>query len=632
MDNQPERIDRFEEHEPARSAGDQSTPELGLHAELDRIVDGPAKKAAPPTEDASALGPPRHATMTIVAQDPTVTSAGYRVITSAVRVPADRLEPPLRSHRFTVVSYDPAAGGLGRPFDLINDGRYVDRFAKITKSDILASHDFHAQNVYAIAARTLAAFEAALGRRVPWSFGRHQLFLIPHAFEDANAHYSPDKQGILFGFLPASSTKSGQPLYTCLSHDIVAHETTHALLAGLRPEFMRPSLPDQRGFHEAFADIVALLSVFAVPAVVEHALGETHGGDHITAAQVSAAALRETVLFQLAEEVGEEVLGERRPLRHSVALRPGTWWHDDETYLEDHNRGEILVAAVARTMLRMWSQRLREITTAEGVSRRRAAEEGSKAAEHLLRMCIRAIDYTPPTEFEFADFLDAVITSDEQMAPDDNKEHDYRGSLRSAFAEYGITPPEQRIIPISSLKRKPRYERFNFASLRSDPDEVFRFIWENDELLEISLDFDTVVESVRPSTRVGPDGFVVNETVVTYLQRLDARAGELRDLSRQKKYRHSSAPRLFSIPAGVDPAAEVQIFGGGAIIFDQFGRPKFHQHKPLLDWKRQAARLRHFVRKGRADSKNRFGFTSHADLEEPFAAFHRPDVWSSERW
>ena len=126
---------------------------------------------------------------------------------------------------------------------------------------LLADPRFHAQNAYAIAMRTLAIFERALGRRVEWGFRGQQLHIAPHAFASANAFYSEDDQALMFGYFTG---KSGSTVFTSLSHDIVAHETTHALLDGMRDAFTDASLPDQAGFHEGFADVVALLSVFSL--------------------------------------------------------------------------------------------------------------------------------------------------------------------------------------------------------------------------------------------------------------------------------------------------------------------------------------------------------------------------------
>ena len=51
-----------------------------------------------------------------------------------------------------------------------------------------------------------------------------------------------------------------------------------------------------------------------------------------------------------------------------------------------------------------------------------------------------------------------------------------------------------------------------FESMRSDKDEVFRFVWENRKALELRKGAYTQVLSVRPCTRVGTDGFTLRET------------------------------------------------------------------------------------------------------------------------
>ena len=65
---------------------------------------------------------------------------------------------------------------------------------------LLTDPRFHAQNVYAIIMRTLAHFERALGRRLTWSFGGHQLKVAPHAFAEPNAFYSRAAEGLFFGY------------------------------------------------------------------------------------------------------------------------------------------------------------------------------------------------------------------------------------------------------------------------------------------------------------------------------------------------------------------------------------------------------------------------------------------------
>jgi hypothetical protein len=180
-------------------------------------------------------------------------------------LPRETLAPGPCGYRVAVIDYDSSTDTLYAPLDLGPDG---DPFEDASDDELLGNPKFHQQNVYAIAMCTLARFEFALGRRAAWSIRGHQIKIAPHAFCDPNAFYSESDEALMFGYFPSGN---GAPVYSCLSHDVVVHETTHALVDGLRTRYTDASSPDQAAFHEGFADIVALLSVFAQENVM-HAL------------------------------------------------------------------------------------------------------------------------------------------------------------------------------------------------------------------------------------------------------------------------------------------------------------------------------------------------------------------------
>jgi hypothetical protein len=502
--------------------------------------------------------------LTIIAQDPSVRSP-RGILRALVDIPEEPLAPGPLGYRAQVVDYDASTSTLYRPFDL---GR-KDRFATAADRTLIADPRFHAQNVYAIVMRTLARFEFALGRRVAWSFRAHQLKIAPHAFTGANAFYSKRDRALLFGYFTGAK---GDPVFTCLSHDVVAHETTHALLDGLRERYRGPSSPDQAAFHEGFADVVALLSVFSLKNVVGALVPHKRG-------KPTAAALRKSALLGLAQQVGSEVSGVRNGvLRRSAALKPSRDYIKQPEYAEPHMRGELLVAAMMNAFLHVWVTRL------DGrVNRARVVEEGACAAEHLLTMSIRAIDYCPSTDIEFRDFLSALLTADSQLRPDDGKYH-YRRILLKSFQDYGIRPTSKGPKGLwETPEGRLSYAEVHFDSIRHDPDEVFRFLWANRRALGLCGDAYTRVLSVRPCQRTGADGFVLRETVAEYIQRIDLQAGELKRVG-------------IGAPKGMPREQEVTLYGGGVLILDEYGRLKFHVRNKILNSERQTRRLRYLWR------------------------------------
>ena len=359
-----------------------------------------------------------------------------------------------------VVDYDPASRVFYRPVDL-DDPRLLAQDG-IAPSE--SNPQFHQQMVYAVAMTTIRQFERALGRVAFWGDrefrpkrGQYRdqfvrrLRIYPHALRDRNAYYSPAKKALLFGYFPITAkdrdNTPGTLLFTALSHDIIAHEVTHALLDGVHPRFNEPSNPDVHAFHEAFADLVALFQHFSYPAVLESQVQRTRGSLHT-----------ENLLSQLAQQFGLAT-GRGTALRDALGGRDetGEWRparpdpHAFDRVYGAHARGAVLVAAVFRAFLAIYRARSADLfriatqgtgTLPEGDIHpdltRRLAVEAAKCADRTLQMCIRAIDYCPPVDITFGDFLRGVVTADLDYAPED--EEGFRVAFIQSFREWGIHP------------------------------------------------------------------------------------------------------------------------------------------------------------------------------------------------
>jgi len=367
------------------------------------------------------------------------------------------------------VDFDPPSGCFYAPVDLDDP--------KILAQNGLAPSEgnpqFHQQMVYAVAMTTIDRFERALGRKAPWA-DRYELDrdkfvqrlrIYPHALRMANAYYSRNKGSLLFGYFPATEDRTsgqfpGGVVFTCLSHDVVAHETTHALLDGFNQHLMEATNCDILAFHEAFADIVALFQHFTFPEVLAHQIAKTRGD-----------LASENLLGQLATQFGH-ARGMHGALRDAIGRYDPAqkkWIKhvpdptELDTTLQVHARGAILVAAVFDAFLSIYQNRTRDLlrlaSEGSGVLRQgelhpdlvnRLAGEAAKAAGHVLNICIRALDYCPPVDLTFGEYLRALITADMDLMPEDK--HRYRVAFIEAFRRRGIYPRDLRTLSEDSLR------------------------------------------------------------------------------------------------------------------------------------------------------------------------------------
>ncbi len=480
---------------------------------------------------------------------------------------------------------------------------------------------FHLQMIYAVCSLTYAAFQRALGRRIVWACGAPdeetgalRLRVRPFALKDEqNAYYDRDQGCLAFGWFRAKRQPAGHTVprglvFTGLSHDVIVHETTHALLDALRSEFYVPTNPDVLGFHEGFADVIALLQHFSYPDVVQQTIRDARW-----------SLSRATLLTSIAREFGHATAAPGRPsaLRSAVDAMAGTDFDSDalpsaggnglrvyEPGMEEHDMGSVLVSALFEAFLTVFRRRSERYFRIAGIAPdavgqalyqnsellQAVAREASDLAGRFLDVCIRAIDYCPPVDMELGEYLRAVITADADIVSDDK--WGYRDALMRSFRRRRLFPDHVGFMTEDAVRWQPpdvplHIPDLAFRNLRfngdpgqpADPDEmerqahiVGRFVTDPATASALHLvapghplpkgieyAAPPRVQSIRCARRTAPDGNLLFDLVAEVTQSCTARRdGQLFDF-----------------------------YGGCTLVIDPFGRVRYAIHKKLDSVNRQ---------------------------------------------
>ena len=519
-----------------------------------------------------------------------------------------------------IVDYDGANKRYYKPVDL--DDRRILLCGGLSPSQ--ENPYFHQQMVYAVITDTIEHFEEALGRRIHWRRGVREgdleaakrediytLNIYPHAFVGQNAFYSPNAHGILFGYFRAGTgdvgrNLAGQTVFTCLSHDVVVHETTHAIVDGIRAFFTEQTNPDVPAFHEAFADLVALFQHFTYEEALLDTMERTGGKlyqyqlrpdaemtgyddyanatpeqrkDPLLSSQIGAR----NPLIEIAQQFGEAT-GKNRALRSALGTKPNS--DDIHKFMEPHARGSILVAAVFDAYFAIYLKRtadLWRIFRAGGGSANpvdipcplaaRLVDEARRLAQLFFRLCIRALDYSAPVDITFGSYLRAIITADFDLHPED--EIGIREAIMQSFRLRGITPEGAGFFSDSSI-RWPRAPEtlppvvgldfgdpngLSNAQKKDAAAILAAYVTTNSKLLGFSPGVPVLLPSFHPVFRINPDGSLRTDMVVEAVQTVE-------------KYFNSAAPKF----------GKMKFRGGATLIISKpvVGEPGAYKNESLI--------------------------------------------------
>ena len=278
---------------------------------------------------------------------------------------------------------------------------------------------FDAVHTFAVVRQTLTMYQRALGAAgvampLPWqwnsSVDTSPLRVFPHGLPDVmNAFYSRTQGCLKFGdFIPNGASER---VYTCRSFDIVAHETAHAVLDGIKPRWLQADAPPQTGgLHESFGDLSAIFL----------ALSQFDQCEAIVA-QTKASLHDKSYLADIAEQFGV-ALGNGTGLRNADNdLRLG------QAGTQVHAISQVFTGAVYDVLADLFAYE-------RAPEREDDAAVLHRVAGYLAGVLLRALIAAPEEAATFADVVNAML----QVVAQDGKPAAYSGFIRNQFSRRDV--------------------------------------------------------------------------------------------------------------------------------------------------------------------------------------------------
>jgi hypothetical protein len=300
---------------------------------------------------------------------------------------------------------------------------------------------FDAIHTFAVVRQTLTMFQRAWGGAVlPWQWNTggnvDRLKVYPHAGETMNAYYICSEKALKFFFFNTSAPPPMHKVFTCRSFDIVAHETGHAVLDAMKPNWLLIGQSAQTGgLHESFGDLSAIFLALSQLDQVEAVIAQTKANLH-----------DKTFLADLAEEFGLAI-GRPNGLRNA-----DNDFKLSEVGTEVHAISQVFTGAIYDVLADIFAWERRPGKQDDAVTLQHAAQ-------YLLGLVLRALNASPASNASFANVANNMLN----LSLADGKPQAYRNFIRNRF-----TLREVIVAPLP-LAEEPDVER-TFEAIAHEAD------------------------------------------------------------------------------------------------------------------------------------------------------------------
>lgn len=376
------------------------------------------------------------------------------------------------SRRVAVLDFDAATGTVLPGARFADPGKRKLGSYDCSGEEGIYGRPFQQVNAFATVLRTMYLFEEpdALGRRLTWAFGAPQLLVVPRAGEMANAFYERESHSLQLFYI---SRPDKPAVYSCLSRDIIAHETAHAILDGIAPDLYNALTPQSLALHEAIADLTALLMSFRSTKLRQAVLKATNG----SIADSTAFATVAPEFGQARDPTGaarylRSLLNDRTLDREDRSLDENGFPNRVNRY-EPHSLSEALSGALYTVMVKIHGS----LATDYSASGKALFVGG----ERFKRMILRALDYLPPGEVSFGDYGRAILAADQAAHPKESRERQW---ICDEFVRRALVP-DKAALEVETNFRHRALAKADLETLADSDWAAYRFADRNRELLGI---------------------------------------------------------------------------------------------------------------------------------------------------
>jgi len=295
------------------------------------------------------------------------------------------------------------------------------------------SDEGRAANVYVTVTNCLNMMRKYSNKPLVRWAGTKDLAVLPMAGTDFNAFYNRKSMQFFFSYDPVAKV----PIFTSESADIVAHELGHAILDSFRPDTWGVASLEVWSFHEAFADLTALLSIMQHDEILKYVLAETKGNIRM-----------ESVMTRLAESMGRAIYNITggqggRPKNHLRStinnfkyVNPGTLPKQaphNKLAAECHSFGRVFLGAFYDIMEMMYHENV-----AQGKSQLKALKE---ARDTLGKYVFKAIMHVPVNVKFYESFAKTMLWVDHNQP-----NRPYFEKMREIFLDRNLMKPQIRML------------------------------------------------------------------------------------------------------------------------------------------------------------------------------------------